>query len=287
MGKTRIEWTSSDDGAAGYTWNPITGCTQVSPACDPRYAETFSERWRNVPGHYFQHGFDWQLRPGKLTEPLSYPAGARVFVNSMSDLFHTSIPTEYVARVFAVMAARPDVTFMVLTKRHGRIRSLLSSQAFAQAVHLAHHWHGDVPNRLRRRFTWPLGNVWLGVSTETQRWADVRIPALLGTPAAVRFASCEPLLAHLDLTGYLTPAEPGTAGLDWIILGGESGPGARPMDLAWVEELVGQCRAADTPVHVKQLGTRWGRAHHDIARFPTPLQIREWPATRREGVAAA
>jgi protein gp37 len=286
MGKTSIEWTRSEDGAAGYTWNPVTGCRKVSEACDRCYAEVFAERWRNVPGHYFQRGFDLQLRPGKLTEPLTYRAGARVFTASMSDLFHAGAPDEYLARVVAVMAARPDVTFMVLTKRHGRMRSLLSSEAFHRAVHIVHHRSGLVPNTLRHRFAWPLPNVWLGVSAETQRWADVRIPALLDTPAAVRFASCEPLLGELDLTRYVRPREHDVARLDWVILGGESGRGARAMNLAWAEKLVAQCQGAGIAVHVKQLGVRWGRNHHDIEQFPPALQIREWPITQREGVAA-
>jgi protein gp37 len=236
MGKTRIEWTRSEDGAPGYTWNPVTGWRQITDGCEHCYALTFAERWRNVPGHYFQRGFDLQLRPGKLAEPLGYPAGARVF---------------------------------------------------AQAVHITHHWHGDVPNRLRRRFTWPLPNVWCGVSAETQKLAEVRTPALLHTPATVRFASCEPLLGELDLTGYLAHCEPDGAGLDWVILGGESGPDARPMNPAWAEGLVDQCRAARVAVHVKQLGTRWGRAHHDLEQFPAALQVRQWPTGQREAVSAA
>lgn len=196
--KTGIEWTDA-------TWNPVTGCTEVSPGCDRCYAKTFSERFRGTPGHYFEHGFDVQLRPAKLDLPLRWRRPRRIFVNSMSDLFHDSVPDDYIAAVWAVMAAAPQHTFQVLTKRHARMRSLLTDPdgGFFEAVA---DYGLEFDRNLWRRWqeeqhAWPLPNVWLGVSTETQQWADIRIPALLATPAAVRWISAEPLLGPIDLFG--------------------------------------------------------------------------------------
>ncbi|AWH14464.1 Gp37/Gp68 family protein [Mycobacterium phage TChen] len=233
---TGIEWTDA-------TWNPVTGCTEVSPGCDHCYAKTFAERWRGTPGHYFENGFDVQLRPDKLDQPLRWRKPRKIFVNSMADLFHDQVPDQYIAGVFAVMARAPQHTFQVLTKRHGRMRSLLNEHDFAARVCGA----DDI--------AWPLPNVWLGVSTEDQKWADVRIPALLDTPAAIRFISAEPLLGAIDL--YTTP----TGGapfwgsqLDWVIVGGESGPSARPMHPDWARSLRDQCQAAGVPFLFKQHG---------------------------------
>jgi protein gp37 len=255
-----IEWTDA-------TWNPVTGCTKVSPGCDNCYAETFSERWRSVPGHYFEQGFDVQLRPNKLAEPLKWRKPRRVFVNSMSDLFHDDVPDEYIARVFAVMAATPRHTYQLLTKRHGRMRSLLSSEAFpgmcraAQADLLA-------TNAGEKTSVWPLPNVWVGVSVENQQWADIRIPVLLRTPAAVRFLSCEPLLGPVDLRRgqYAMPPTGevlGTTldGIDWVIVGGESGMASRPMQVAWARSLRDQCAAADVAFFFKQWGGRTPKAN--------------------------
>lgn len=265
--KTAIEWADS-------TWNPVTGCTKVSPGCDNCYAETFSERFRGTPGHYFENGFDIQLRPDKLDQPLRWKKPRRIFVNSMSDLFHKDVPDEYIAKVFAVMALAPQHTFQILTKRHGRMRSLLSSGDFQTAV--AEHMLSmtdeerlpDVGDPL------PLPNVWLGVSTENQKWADIRIPALLETPAAVRFISAEPLLGPIDLArvgappfwclGHGCPAVECPNGLhlprrgiDWVIVGGESGHNARPMHPAWATSLRDQCATAEVPFLFKQWG-EWG-----------------------------
>ncbi|AQT25878.1 hypothetical protein SimranZ1_66 [Mycobacterium phage SimranZ1] len=188
---TGIEWTDA-------TWNPVTGCTEVSPGCDHCYAKTFAERWRGTPGHYFENGFDVQLRPDKLDQPLRWRKPRKIFVNSMSDLFHDQVPDEYIAKVFAVMALAERHTFQLLTKRHGRMRSLLTSDEFAADVHKFGTFYSmrlasvtKDPRDEGRRFALelPLPNVWLGVSTENQKWADVRIPALLDTPAAIRFIS--------------------------------------------------------------------------------------------------
>lgn len=241
--RTKIEWTRSDDGSPGATWNPVTGCTQVGPGCDHCYALTLAERFRGAPNHYFEHGFDVTLRPDKLDQPLRWKRPRKVFVNSMSDLFHSEIPGEYIARVFAVMALAPRHTFQVLTKRHGRMRSLLSSPAFedqvraASGVEFGPDYHG----------AWPLPNVWLGVTVEDQKRADLRVPALLETPAAVRFLSCEPLLGPVQIGHYL-------AGIDWVIVGGESGRGARPMHPGWVRTIRDDCSHAGAAFHFKQWG---------------------------------
>ena len=221
---SKIEWCEA-------TWNPVTGCTKVSPGCDHCYAETFAERWRGTPGHHFENGFDVTLRPERLEQPFHWKRPRRVFVNSMSDLFHESVPDDYIARVFVVMAECRQHTFQVLTKRHGRMRSFLNRFIFR-----------------------PPSNIWLGVSVEDQHWADIRIPALIETPAAVRFLSCEPLLGPVDLK----LADERDGYLNWVIAGGESGPGARPMHPEWVRSLRDQCRTAAVPFFFKQWGAhRW------------------------------
>lgn len=237
---TKIEWSDA-------TWNPVTGCEEVSPGCDHCYAKTFAERFRGVAGHHFENGFDLTLRPERLDQPLRWRRPRRIFVNSMSDLFHKDVPEEFVAGVFAVMARAPQHTFQVLTKRHGRMRSLLRSADFRDRV-LGH----DVD-------VWPLPNVWLGVSVEDQQRADLRIPALLDTPAAVRWISAEPLLGPLSLGRYVW-AEPSgfpddwVRGLDWVVVGGESGRGARPMHPDWARSLRDECQQAGVPFLFKQWG---------------------------------
>jgi protein gp37 len=296
--KTGIEWTRGDDGTAGATWNPVTGCTKVSAGCDHCYAETFAERWRGTPGHHFENGFDVTLRPERLEQPLRWKRPRRVFVNSMSDLFHEAIPDEFIARVFAVMSVAHQHTFQVLTKRHGRMRALLNNPEWVEqvgwyATGLHPYWTADEAG-------WPFPNVWLGVSAEDQKWADIRIPALLQTAAAVRFVSAEPLLDRIDLRTHLAGwcpehdftggfcmqrHHPGVRHLDWLIVGGESGPGARPMDEEWARTLAIQATRARVPVFMKQLGSILGREFGagskggDIGAFPEDLRIREFPHT--------
>ena len=259
--KTKIEWSDA-------TWNPVTGCTEVTPGCDNCYAKTFAERWRGTHGHYFEQGFDVVLRPDKLVLPLRWRAPRRVFVNSMSDLFHDQVPDRYIAHVFAVMALAREHTFQLLTKRHGRMRSLLRSDDFQTSVDQAIYALAADPaaplTKDGRRtvqasesagawpWTWPLGNVWLGVSVEDQKRAELRIPALLDTPAAVRWLSCEPLLGPVDLfTRSSIDRDPG---IDWVVAGGESGRAARPMDAAWARSLRDQCVSAGVPFLFKQWG---------------------------------
>ncbi len=247
---TKIEWTRSDDGSAGATWNPVTGCTKVSEGCDHCYAETFAERWRGIEGHPFEQGFDVRLWPERLTLPLRWRKPKRVFLNSMSDLWHDAVDAELIARVFAVIALAEKHTFQVLTKRPGRMHSLLSSDRFWGQVRAAVPDYGSLSlaaeSALETRF---LPNLWLGVSVESQKWVPVRLDKLVATSAgAVRFASCEPLLGALDLRPWLG------SGLDWVIVGGESGPGARPMHPDWARSLRDQCRAFDVPFFFKQWG---------------------------------
>jgi protein gp37 len=245
-----IEWTDA-------TWNPVTGCSKVSEGCDHCYAETFAERWRGVPGHHFEQGFDVRLWPDRLTIPRTWRKPRRIFVNSMSDLFHPAVPDQFIGGVFDVMASCPQHTYQILTKRPGRMRSLLTRWAAAGWTWRRHDglWCGPVNG--------PLPNVWLGVSAETQKWADVRVPALLDTPAAVRFVSAEPLLGPINLA--VAPQALGGLDwvdlLDWVIVGGESGPGARPMHPEWARDLRAQCQTAETAFFFKQWGAFAPEAH--------------------------
>ena len=216
--RSAIEWTDA-------TWNPVRGCVKVSPGCKHCYAETFAERFRGVPGHPFEQGFDLRLVPEKLGEPLRWRARRKIFVNSVSDLFQEGVPTEYIARVGRIMQLADWHIYQVLTKRHERIRDLLAGE-------LA--WLGRLPH------------VWFGVSVEDRTHGLPRIDALRATPARVRFLSIEPLLEDLGAVNL--------SGIDWVIVGGESGPRARPMDPVWVLCIRDQCRAANVPFFFKQWG---------------------------------
>jgi protein gp37 len=240
MDRTGIEWTDA-------TWNPVTGCTKVSPGCDHCYAETIAHRFAGTPA--YPAGFEVTLRPERIDQPLRWTRPRRIFVNSMSDLFHDDISDGYIAAVWSVMARAPQHTFQILTKRHARMRNLLAGDLYdLVADDLTSDIYGNVtPIR------WPLPNVWLGVSVETQQWADIRIPPLLQTPAAVRFLSCEPLLGPIDLDPWTTGGPP-WHGIDWVIAGGESGPHARPMHPAWPRSLRYQCVEAGVPFLFKQWG---------------------------------
>jgi protein gp37 len=244
---SKIEWTEQ-------TWNPVTGCTEVSPGCDHCYAKTLAERWRGVPGHAFENGFDLTLHPERLQAPLGWKKPRRVFVNSMSDLFHRDIPDEFIAQVFATMTFAAQHTFQVLTKRPDRMRRLLPKLAdgrvLGKALSLDVVIRGDraqteaVAGHAVAR-SWPAKNVWLGVSIESNAYAW-RADMLRETPAAVRWISAEPLLGPLDAVDL--------TGIDWLVCGGESGHGARPMDPAWARDLRDRCVAASIPFFLKQLG---------------------------------
>jgi protein gp37 len=213
--KTAIEWTDA-------TWNPVTGCTEVSPGCDHCYARTFAERFRGVKGHPYEQGFDLKLWPARLDLPLKWAKPRRIFVNSMSDLFHKDVPDDYIEQVFSVMNRADHHIFQVLTKRSARVA------------------------RLAPRLQWSR-NIWMGVSVETiqYKW---RVDQLRQVPAHIRFISAEPLLgslADLDLTG-----------IDWLIAGGESGPFHRPCDPTWVRQLRHLSREYGTAFFFKQWGGR-------------------------------
>jgi len=219
-----IEWTDA-------TWNPVTGCTKISPGCKHCYAQTFAERFRGVPGHPFEQGFDLRLWPERLTLPLAWKKPRRIFVNSMSDLFHERVPDEFIDAVFDTMRRAYWHQFQLLTKRTERMEHYV---------------------RLRRRALGQLRethpNVWFGASVETQRYIG-RAVAVASLSAAVRFLSCEPLLGPLDLSSVL-----GRGAINWVIVGGESGHGARPMDIKWVRAIRHQCLDARVPFFFKQWG---------------------------------
>lgn len=217
--RSAIEWTEA-------TWNPVTGCTKVSPGCAHCYAETFAERFRGVPGHPYEHGFDLQLRPERLEIPLNWRRPRMVFVNSMSDLFHEVIPDDYVARVFDVMREASRHTFQILTKRERRLAELAPA------------------------LDWP-PNVWMGVSIENRRFVH-RADYLRTVDAAVKFISAEPLLGPLEGLDL--------DGIDWLIAGGESGPRHRRLDLDWVRELRQAAAESGTSFFFKQVGGRTSKS---------------------------
>jgi protein gp37 len=216
--RSHIEWTDA-------TWNPVRGCTKVSPGCTHCYAETFAERFRGVPGHPYEQGFDLRLVPNKLVEPLKWKSPRMVFVNSMSDLFHEDVSDDYVLSVVQVMQLANWHTYQLLTKRSERLRDML---------------------RTKLREGADQQNIWWGVSVENRKHGLPRIDHLREAPATVRFLSIEPLLEDLG--------DVNLAGIHWVIVGGESGAGARPMDKAWVLNIRDQCKAANVPFFFKQWG---------------------------------
>ena len=240
--RSTIEWTDA-------TWNPVTGCTEVSPGCDHCYARTFSERFRGVRGHPFSKGFDLQLRPERLEIPLRWRRPRRVFVNSMSDLFHRDVPEEYIAKVFSTMVTAHWHLFQVLTKRSRRLLQL----------------SGRLPRAT---------NIWLGVSIETSAYSW-RADQLRRAEAGIRFISAEPLLG--PLTGV------SLEGIDWVITGGESGHGARPCEVEWVRELRDRCKAAGVAFFHKQWGGRTPKAG---GRLLDGRTWDEFPSSPTVGVTA-
>jgi protein gp37 len=317
---SKIEWTDE-------TWNPVTGCTPISPGCDNCYARRMANRLRG------RHGYpkDEPFRPGtlhadKLDQPLRWRKPRRVFVCSMGDLFHPDVEPEHIAAIFGVMAASPRHTFMVLTKRPSSMRKWFEwaddnmEEVLAFDLHRLNldtaaerlggsFWSGQYDEYGRCEaapywdditFPWPLPNVYLGVTAENQEQADWRIPVLLQTPAAKRFMSCEPLLGAIDCE-YPESIYPGgpqyccvghecgcmgrpidpplwwgpyDSGLDWVIAGGETGPGARQMLLHWARGLRDQCEAAHIPFFFKKVG---GRSAASQAETPDDLNIRQFP----------
>jgi protein gp37 len=239
---SHIEWTDA-------TWNPVRGCTKISPGCKHCYAETFAERFRGVRGHPYEQGFDLRLVPHKLTEPFSWRSPKLVFVNSMSDLFQPGVPDEYADAVTSVMVKADWHTYQVLTKRSERLRDLLNG---------------------RLRFAAERRHIWWGVSVEDRKYGLPRIEDLRNSPAAVRFLSVEPLLEDLGKINL--------AGINWVIVGGESGPGARPLRKEWVLSIREQCKSARVPFFFKQWGgtrkARYGREldGRTYDEYPTRLR---------------
>ena len=241
-GKSAIEWTD-------VTWNPVTGCTKITRGCDHCYAERLAERFRGIPGHPFENGFDLTLRPERLSQPLSWKRPRMVFVNSMSDLFHKEIPTSFIDRVFETMEVAKQHVFQVLTKRSSLMRD-----------YLQHRYGGDTAPR----------HIWCGVSVEDHT-ATARIQHLQRAPAAVRFLSIEPLLGPLG--------EIDLEGISWVIVGGESGPNARPMKKRWVLDIRDLCERKGIPFFFKQWGGRTpksgGRRLEGIEHSAMPAYLSE------------
>lgn len=338
MADTAIEWTDT-------VWNPSTGCDKVSAGCDHHcYALTMAKRLKGMGQAKYQNdgdprtsgpGFGLTVHSDVLDLPLRWRKPRRVFVNSMSDLFHKDVPDEFIARAWQTMAATPQHTYQILTKRPARMRAWLRRCApwdgyvthngqptgayndnadkgiivgylpSTVTKHYSARSKGGARSETRQVGSWPLANVWLGVSVEDQKRADLRIPALLSTPAAVRWLSCEPLLGPINLGAWLnTPlvcgcgGEPGGAAfgcsaecmqperspLDWIVIGGESGPGARVMEEEWALRLVRQCKATRVPVFVKQMGSVWAKTYGgagkggDWDEWRSVLRVRQYPA---------
>ena len=234
--KTAIEWTDA-------TWNPTSGCTKVSPGCAHCYAETLTLRFHRggpfLPGKSAIH-----MHYSRLNLPLTWHTPKKIFVNSMSDLFHEDIPLRFIKRVFSTMVEAKHHTFQILTKRAERLAKVYDKLPWAK-------------------------NIWMGVSVENQYWANKRIPLLLEVPASVRFLSCEPLLRPLNLERYLPD-------LQWVIVGGESGPHARPVDLIWIRNLRDQCQLASVPFFLKQLGGHPNKRGHEKALLDGQL-FRQMP----------
>ena len=251
--KSGIQWTGS-------TWNPTTGCDRTSPGCDNCYALSLAARLKRMGQPKYQQdgdartsgpGFGLTLHQDALSAPLGWRAPRLVFVNSMSDLFHEDVPLDFIRQVFDVMRRTPQHTYQVLTKRSKRLAAVAAD------------------------IDWP-ANVWMGVSVESDRYT-FRVGHLRSVPAAVRFLSCEPLIGPLPSLDV--------EGMDWVIVGGESGKHARRLELAWVRAIRKQCKARGVKVFVKQLGTDWsvnaglGRTHGgDWSEWPKDLRVREFPA---------
>ena len=245
---SKIEWTDA-------TWNPVRGCTKISPGCAHCYAETFAERFRGVPNHPYEQGFDLRIVPEKLIDPITWSKQRMVFVNSMSDLFHENIPDDYIVQVAKVMATADWHIYQVLTKRSERLRDLL---------------------RTKLRFVAELPHIWWGTSVENKRHGLPRINHLRDAQAEVTFLSIEPLLEDLGKISLRR--------IDWVIVGGESGPGARPMQREWVISLQKQCERFGVPFFFKQ----WGGVRKKIAgRELNGRTYDALPAIRRGAVATA
>ena len=273
MNKTRIEWADA-------TWNPITGCTPISEGCEHCYAARMAKRLAGRHGYPKNDPFRVTFHSDRLEEPLHWKKPRKIFVCSMGDLFHEDVPREWMFAVLATMAITPSHTYLILTKRPDHMREVL--QEVYDAVPgggwdfaLWDQWRQKTLAHDHEQPGLPLPNVWLGVTAESQKTADERIPLLLDTPAALRFVSVEPMLTGVDLNEREllchTWRRGGTIGtyLDWVICGAETGPRARPMNYDWGRELRNQCQSVDIPFFFKK-----GNGGEEP---PEDLRIREWP----------
>ena len=242
MNKTLIAWT---DG--GYTWNPVTGCSPVSEGCQNCYAAAIAKRFNGGD-------FSVKLHPERLDEPSKVKKPSKIFICSMSDLFHDDVPYSFIDDVMETIHRSSQHTFQILTKRPNRMYKYFCES--------------DKPRHCYMR---PC-NTWVGVTAENQKCAGERIPKLLDIPAVVRFVSIEPLLERIDIYQWLG----GDGGLGWIIVGCESGSRKRPCEIRWIRDIVNQCGAAKVPVFVKQININ-GKVSHDIKEFPEDLQVRQYP----------
>ena len=289
---TKIEWTDK-------TWNPVTGCTRVSAGCDHCYARRMAKRLKAMGNPRYANGFEVTCHNDALEEPLHWRKPRMVFVGSMGDLFHEDVPTSFITKAFIVMSMCPQHTLQILTKRPERmVEVCIARPWFAKAV-------CNVTRRRQHLSSFSiLPNVWLGTSCENQDAADERIPHLLNCPAAVRFVSLEPLLSPINLRGIDCSAWETTTivdsltgqiiedteldtpcaadgSLDWVIVGGESGPGARPMELDWARDIRDQCCDAGVAFFMKQLGG-FPNARRKLEDIPKDLRIRKYPKPTKE-----
>jgi protein gp37 len=304
---TKIEWTDA-------TWNPIAGCSIVSPGCKNCYAMRTANRFSAIKGHKYEgtaksvNGLPvWtgkiNLVEKDLQIPLHWREPRRIFVNSMSDLFHEDVPFYFIDNIFSVINLSRNHTFQILTKRTERMLEYMTSRkqsggcVFLDTVEIPETTDAQA-DELRRGIIWPLPNVWLGTSIEDQKRADERIAHLLACPAAIRFISQEPQLGPIKYREeWLAPVfaaddwrffEPGGRGVDWIIIGGESGPGARPFDLKWARSTIEQCADFGVACFVKQLGSfptisngdqlmLEDKKGGDPSEWPEDLRVRQFP----------
>lgn len=287
MKETKIEWTDS-------TWNPLRGCSRVSEGCRNCYAENMAARFSGkviktddsgtyedpLPYHGLatmtSDGPRWTgkvvLVKNKLSDPLRWKRPRRIFVNSMSDLFHESVPDEWIDQIFAVMALSPQHTFQVLTKRADRMHEYFGDSGYG-GERWTKVWNARLPmcGKPVPPMPWPLSNVHLGVSVENQEAADERIPLLFATPAPIRWISAEPLLEEINIRSWLLRSA--DLNIDWAVVGGESGPGARNFNLEWAGSLIEQARNANVPIFVKQMGSRPRVSNANLFDWPLTTML--------------
>jgi len=320
---TGIGWTHMP-GHTGETWNPLRGCSRVSAGCENCYAERMAARFSGAGRPYeglakmTKSGPRWTGKimtvDAKLDTPLGWTKPRCIFVNSMSDLFHEDVPFSYIDKVFATMALTPRHIYIILTKRPERLLEYDQSRGQYDYEEIPDDWYDEAGLMARKhKIEWveptrPLPNVWVGVSCENQETADERIPLLLKYSCAVRFVSLEPILEYVDLDEYLLIEHPRDYGytyegvwdsdgqvashkIGWVVVGGESGPGARPCEVEWIEQVRDDCMGT-VPLFIKQLGARAtlldgkrlalkDRKGGDMEEWGRHLRVREWPATHK------